>query len=675
MTRRIALALFTLSHLALASVAGPAVRAAQGDTFVPIHAEAKQALAHGDRALLQARETGAERTWSDALDAWQSALEATTVEDLVPLAVQEQGDEVWPDADGSFSVRNEGVAVAVLRRLTQLEAGERARWSTRFAELAQKRLTEASSTKPLMQRVERNFPATRAAALASLRLADQQLELGAVDSAKLWLERARQHATLATGLEDLLAAVALRDDFIVVLAPPPAPESWRSATELKLVREINLYTTSSGVSSKGEGFDRGLIPGGVFLDDGRIVIHHPAAVFVVDESVSGPIFEPRKLLEGFPRRSGATFAPGGQAWPLEPATNGEDLFFVLGRAIIAGNTSAVCRLAPPSATGEVAHLRWVMSTQGHAGSDGIITPLEEFLEVGTWEFQPGPVVFDSMLLVQARQWLPVESGSGSAVDTSRPSCYALALDLETGKPLWSRFLGKGSDVQRDFGTRFGAGGRPAAPAQPIALSNGRAFCATGVGLGALLNLADGRVEWTFRPKRRDSEEQGWARPHRPGIVTAKDLESVLWGPPDSRNLYWLRARADFEGTGLTAFAPASMGSSVAVLGDGDPAAVLLGFAGAARSLSSLDPETGRITQGLRLRRTEEFRGPSLASDSRVFLCTDRTLYLFDRERELLLLESHGLQAGDSAGGGPLIAKDGRVVVLGSNRVFVFEAVE
>ena len=643
----------------------------QASTFVPVHAEAKEALARGDRSLQRARAEDAERYWAEALDAWRTALDLSATGDLVPLLVQDEGDEVWSDVDGSFEHRTEGVAVAVLRRLSLLPESERARWTARFDELASKRLTEARSVTALLARIERDFPATSAAALASLRLADRELEAGALQTAHAWLERGRTHIGLGAGQASLLASFERREAFITELSPPPSPAAWRTATSLKLEREIDLHTRSSGNRPEGEGFDRGLIQGGVFLADGRIVIHHPAAVFVVDESGAGPIFEPRKLLENFPRRSGATFAPGGQAWPLSPATDGEDLFFVLGRAIVAGNTSAICRLSPPAATGEAAHLRWVLSTQGHSGSDGIITPLEEFLEPGTWEFQPGPVVFESLLIVQARQWLPVESGAATSVDTSRPRCFALALDVQTGLPVWTRFLGKGSDVQRDFGNRFVGGNRPAAPAQPIALSGSRAFCATGVGLGVLLDLTDGRILWTFGPERRDADLPGWVRPHRPSFVASKGVQSVLWGPPDSQKLYWLRAATDLNGRGLLTHLPADIGSARAVLASGDPSAILLGFSGAARSLSSLDPDTGKVTQALRLRRTEEFRGPSLASESRVFLCTDRSLYLFDRKRELLLLESYGLQATDPAGGGTVIAKDNRVVVLGANRVFIF----
>ena len=317
-------------------------------------------------------------------------------------------------------------------------------------------------------------------------------------------------------------------------------------------------------------------------------------------------------------------------------------------------------------------MQWVLSTQGHADASGVITPIEDFLPPGTWEFQPGPVVYESLLLVQARQWLAVESGAATAVDTSRPSCYVIALDLASGKPSWTRFLGKGSDVQRDFGSRFVGGNRPAAPAQPIALRDGKAFCATGVGLGALVDVADGRILWTFLPERREADELGWVRAHRPSFVSTIDDDSVLWGPPDSSRLYWLRAGSNLGGA-LFAFPEAKIGSAQTVLGSGSSSAVLLGSAGAARSLSSLDPRSGEVTQGVRFRRTEEFRGSSLASEKRVFVCTDRTLYVFDRERELLLTGSHGLRNGDSTGGGTVIANGERLVILGSNRVFVFSA--
>lgn len=648
---------------------------AQSDTFVPLHEEARDDLAIGDRALQRARGSQSTRDWNETFDAWQSALERTTVGDRVPLAVQQESDEVWLDTEGNFARRSEGVAVAVLSRLTRLTQEERRGWRERFGELASNRLLEAPYAAGPLANLERNLPATRAAAIACLRLADLALEGARPESAKTWLERARQHTALAALDAPFAEAFAQRDEFVATLAPERVVEPWERASKLEEIREVDLRARTIGTPPKGSGFDRGLISGGVFLDDGRFVVHHPLAVFVVEESgITGPIFEPRKLLEAFPRQSGATFAPSGQAWPLDPTTDGHDLYFVLGRAIVAGNTSAVCRLTPPPAVGEAASLAWVLSTHGHADADQKITRLSTLLEPGTWEFQPGPKIFESLLIVQARQWLPVGEGAATSVDTSRPRCWVLALDIETGFPVWTRFLGKGSDVQQDFGTRFG-GARPAAPAQPVALQGNRAFCATGVGLGVCLTLPDGRIEWSFSPKRRDSEQHGWVRAHRPGFVRGEAGTSILWGPPDSDELYWLRASADLGGDGLETFLPAPIRNARAVVPGGTESAVLLGFSGAKRSLSSLDPNTGEVARALDLRRTEEFRGPSLATPWRVLLCTDRSLYLFDRTRDLLLMESHGLRGGDSLGGGTLVAKGNRIAVLGENRVYLFEAGE
>ena len=313
MKRVFAAALFSFGFFALTAV----VANAQSDTFVPHNAEAKAELARGDLALIRARSTGTEKDWADAFDSWRSALAQSETGELVPLHVQVKEDEVWRDADGTFAQRSEGVAVAALRRLSQLEPAERERWRARFDELAQRRLAEASSASGLLARVERNFPGTSSAALACLHLAELNIESGSRETARTWLDRGIVHAELAAGLSNLLTSFERRFELLRMLTPIAKNEPWRDATSLKLEREINLYTRTTGNTPRGYGFDRGLIAGGVFLDDGRIAIHHPAAVFIVDESGAGPIFEPRKLLENFPRRSGATFAPGGQAWPLE----------------------------------------------------------------------------------------------------------------------------------------------------------------------------------------------------------------------------------------------------------------------------------------------------------------------------------------------------------------------
>lgn len=670
--------LTSLGALGLLALAAPGSLAAAlvpeegplgNETFVPVSDDARAALARGDRALLRARIDPDAKTWADTFDAWRSALTVSEPGEQVPPAVQTDDAEVFPDPGHDFARRTEGIAVAVLRRLTSLTPAELSRWTERFAALGDAELDQAGTDPVRLARVERDLPATRAAALAALRLADLALEEGRTTHAT-WTARGSWHARRA-GTQDVLAALERR----TARSPreTDAPEAWEDADELRLENAVQLAVSSTRRRLDGEGFDRGLLQGACWLDDGRVALQHPVATFLVDEAGVGPVFKPERLLDVFGARGGRTFVPSGQAWPLGPVTDGEDLFFVLGRAIVPGNSSTVCRVTPPSELADAATLRWAISTAGHVDAAGVIRPLEELLEPGVWEFQPGPVLAGSRLLVQARQWIASQEEDASTIDVSNPRAWLVCLDAATGLPVWSRFLAKGTDVQRDLGSRFVGGGRAAAPAQPLTRIDDAVFCGTGLGVGVLVDVADGRVAYSFKTRRRSADDPGWVAAHAPHHVHGSERSAVLYAPGDSDHLYWLRDHADLENEGLLVQHPFPIGGGRAVLGGEPDAAVVLGSSGPHRTISELDPEQGRVSPALNLRPTETFQGQGVVSRTRALFATDRSLYLFDRTRDLYLLQSHSLRAQGALGGGSLLCRGDRVCVIGSDRVFFFRA--
>ena len=74
-----------------------------------------------------------------------------------------------------------------------------------------------------------------------------------------------------------------------------------------------------------------------------------------------------------------------------------------------------------------------------------------------------------------------------------------------------------------------------------------------------------------------------------------------------------------------------------------------------------------------LGRAEHFTGAGLASGERALVASDRTLYMYDRTRELYLQSAVPLE--DAAGnmGGTVFARGSKVWMLGLDTIWTFEA--
>jgi hypothetical protein len=248
----------------------------------------------------------------------------------------------------------------------------------------------------------------------------------------------------------------------------------------------------------------------------------------------------------------------------------------------------------------------------------------------------------------------------------------LALDLETGRPLWRRFLARGVELVRDTG-RLSSGDTQRAPGQPLLALEGLVFCGTHLGAAALVDPTDGRLVWTLLSRRRDPERLAWTGwtpepPVPPGTTAGSTL---LWAPVDSDMLYGLEARASPQSPSRSplVFPPRAAGEALALLGGDAAEALVLARAGVRRTLSAWDAQTGGRRDALYLAPDESFSGAGLVSPQRALFASDRGVYLFDRTRELYLLDYEPLQ-GPPKGGGDVYARGERVYVVGREGFWV-----
>jgi hypothetical protein len=652
----------------------------RNDVFLPVSTARDEALAAGDAALTESRAVddpeSSERALVAALESWREALLIGSGEAGVAA-----GDPRAPEAlDGvDFGPAParvlEGVESALLRRLAGLLPEEEARWRERTEPLAGSALSAAGNRPRALAAVERLHPRTDGAARAALRLADQALEAGRRDAAAAWAARGSRHATDPR----LLAAFELR---AAAAAPPARPDrtaGWRSGTRLVAAGQLDLHPAQrSPFGRRRDATFGGVNAGLVRLADGRLAVQTPIDVFLVTQDADGDLarggsFDPYELVSGVlgplpPLWFEADRMPPG--WPLEPATDGRDLVLVLGRTQRSDEPNALAVVQPPPPPGAALQpplpkLRWAVQGDRIArAGDAEATPHPALAPLAAADVQPGPVVVGERVVALFR----TADGESEA--------WLAAFELATGEPAWLRFLARGTPVTRDLGRLQGRQAdqvlRRASP-PPLALHSAAGaalFVDTGLGAASLVDLVDGRLDWSFRSRRRRGSARGWTgwRPlHAPD---GPGPGGVLWAPADSDRLYRLvPAPLASPGDPLWA-APRAIGEATALLGGERGAEVVLGRAGARLTVSERRAD-GRRLDALWLGPGEQFRGPGLCSARRVAACSDRGLYLFDREQELLLLDYAplpGLPSGTSVG----LADGGDdIFVLGDGSLWAF----
>lgn len=655
---------------------------------LPLREEAAEALVRGDRACLLALEGGpaAEGRWTEAFEAWHSALVESAPGDAVPVGPRlpqgernrepllERAAALWPDRDHSFARRTEAVEVAVLRRLAGLEPERRAPWTRRFEGLAAERLGEGRATLEAGQgparwaRVERLFPATRAALAAAVARFELDFEAGRPRQAAAWLERAERHGALlglapedpwTRGLEGRRAVLDRE-----LLAPTRSAPPWTRASLFRPEPDGGHTLTRPGFAkpralARVEGQ-----PGLCFLDDERVAVQTTGTVWVLDPRDEHRIFEPWRLAEELGQPIASSLSRTGRGWPFFPTGRGDDLFLVSGRADReAGNL--LQRVRTPRHI-ELPVAVWSLGGAGLVQRDPLTDevrrlPLEEVLEAGLWEFQPGPLLVEDLLLVQARQWSLLErDGRREVGSPGEARVWLLALEAASGAPHWKRLLCRGSDLVDDFGFGLPRATLVETPGEALEATRGGVFVGTNLGAGLLLDLADGRLRWALQNRRRDPSEPGARAGGRPGtrVSSSAQGEQLLWAPADSRRLYALSTALDFAPTGapapppLVPWPPVDLEGGELLLGGRPGEALVLGAAGARRTLSAHDLTRGRRYDSIYLARGEGWLPGALLTDGKVLFAAEGGLYRLDRQRELYLESFQPLAvASDFAAGG------------------------
>lgn len=670
-----------LSSLLLALPAGPAAGLQddlplggegplRNSTFLPQHPEATEELERGDQAWSRASAGGAgaplERV--AAFDAWARALAESSCGDGVRVAIDGKTPGPWDDSDGTSARRSEGVETAVLRRLLSIPDTDRAAWSERFDAAARGALEDAAQSVEALAEVERRFPLTRPAALAALRCADAALEMGRPVSAKTWCRRARLHAGCAPDQPRLLEAISVRESFAGDLIPEPESEAWEDATALQLTFSSRLERSEVfGRMGEPPPYGRDLAPGATFLGDGDLIIQTGQTLSWVDseslDSRAGGVRSRVLLREVLPDEQDPRpwVTPSAGGWPIMPVARDREVVVIVDRGM-AGRF--IREVAYPAQGNHLMNLR--VSDEGQFDIDWHLAPADPVelarnlgLE-GSYEWQPGPVIHEDLVLVQARRLSePNAEGVFEGDDL-----WLFALERQSGELRWSRLLTDAADLRGNLGRRSGI----PTTAMPLFVEDGVVLVGTNVGLVSAYDIADGRLLWSMRNQRRLAEEPGWpgsTPPRLSGSIGSSPAAVVT--PFDSEFAYVLPLQGVFDDrffvesplarNGLIDLASAS-GTELWLGRDGRHRALRARAKGAPpRSLLYLD-------------EGERFTGSPAVSRGRVLLATDRSLLLLDRERELYLLDSVALPDEGAGRGGAVFTHGGHAVVIGHDTYWV-----
>ena len=661
------------------------------DVYLPTSEQATKALAEGDRHLQWALEESpaADLEWTAAFEAWRDALARSRAGDSVPggvgIGLQDQAGhfaERWPDRDNSFARRTEAVEIAVERRLAGIDSRARAQWTSRFETLASERLRAARGTSRSrrldLATLERSFPATRAATRAALELFGLEFEVGRAESALNWLERAERHAALAAW-DGVRSGIDARRAALLELTrtEDPAP-LWPTATEIVPKTSHNLVLPNF---FKPSGFARIEGPPGIaFLSDGRYAVQTTGMTWVLSHEEEDRVFEPWRAAAEQGQSIPRTVDRTGKDWPHLPASDGEHIYLVCGRAD-GSKSNVVQKILPPREI-DLPIVLWSLGSAGLITRGGLHLSVEEVLGEGMWEFQPGPLLIDDTLFVQARQWTQTTTPDGPEVNApGEARAWLIALDARSGRPRWKRFLCRGTDVVSDVGTRFGREVLLRTPASALVATVGGIFVGTNLGVGCLVDLADGRLRWSLRNRRRPSEVNGWKGSGRLDELegSARGAKTLLWAPADSDRLYALSPGLDFASPGgstpapLVPYPPLEIDESRVLVGGTPDEVLVLGRAGARLTLSAHDLSSGERHDSIYLAREERYFPGALVSPTHVLFAAERGIYLLDRERELYLAHHAPLRMDSDYASSGLWASGRHLFLLAAGKLWIFEA--
>jgi hypothetical protein len=602
-----------------------------------------------------------------AFDAWRRALLVSSK----GAAVSAQGSGLSKEQSTRTTF---GVEEAVLRRIGALSPAQRLLWVERFETLGAEALTNLPGSQPsgALERIERTHPGTQAAAQGALILGDRAAEEGALATARLWWKRAGRHSRLSTpqGARNKLQAAVQRRHRSLAGKDPSGQQTLLGAKKLKTVRQDRLENFSVAAHSlKRVPLGRGLRLGAVELSDGSVLVQGPRiALFYEPQSLDG-IGRPERIwLKGWSLPGSGELrpvaVPSAGGWSLLPASDGERVVLVIdrgepGRTIrglarpARGNALAMVKRNPPNHPSLVWVRRGLKWEGPDATDDG--PNLSAVLE-----YQPGPLIVGNQLFVLARSMSQTVDGNFQDGDLT-----LISFNLANGRLLRSLLITQASDLTRES-SLLGYSPELRTVSMPLALIGETILCGTNAGLVAAVEL-DGRLLWTLRTRRRHPDAPGW-----PGSRPPLSTPTGVWiAPGDSDRLYRLDPR---PGTTPLLAPILHLGQSLDLAGSSQSGLLLMGRSGPREALIEVSLDRGSGESGgtadplLHLGPAERFTGTSLHSTDRTLLATNHRLYLFDRSREMLLLDAPALLGQDL--GGDLVGLREHILLLGANTVRV-----
>jgi hypothetical protein len=662
--------------------------ALENDSFLPSAAAPAKKIAEGDRAFVKARASGT-GAYEQALDAWHEALRISALDDTLA----EDADlaailgALLPDPDHTRTRRSESIECAVVRRVRAIDPRVGDAWRARFDALAADDLAAAGADETRLARVAHDHPLTHAAARACLELFDLEFEKAELSLARAWLARASE-AARATAPPDaaFAAAIERRASALRAVANMRSDgardgEAWQRAEHVHLVTRVALGRDTTG----GDRIHAPRTRSGIARMDGdATIVQNADVVYAIGASGSVRRIDLASAAAELTLTFAPTFSDPQSNIRASPASDGEHLVVVAGRGLASRGNALLC-FARGASSGDLVPM-WGYGDQAARVTGDAAKSFDEMLEPGVWEFEAGAALFGDLVLVHARQWTS-DGARAAAVDEGHVRAWCLAFDRATGAVRWKRWLAGGA-VLASAGARGPGEARGAATSSAdLGLSRwseradgGAAsglfaehvFISTELGVGVLLDAADGTLEWSLRNRRRASD--GLARAGVAPLLTSACGETRtsewLWAPGDSDALYRVRDGADRDGRGVLAQAPRRLRPADVVLG-GD-ACGCVGFdpSPLERSVWSDDEKSGARASSLSIAREESAPAAVLLSPARIAFATDRALYVCDRTRELALVDRVPLVDVGRREQPALIARGDRLYVADSSTLWI-----
>lgn len=526
----------------------------ENDSFVPVSRAAEEALARGDRVWIEiSRANPSAELPAETLDRWREALALSAPGELVRAALGDARDEKlpWPpDPRGEREHRYVGVERALVERFLATaplqdvpapagskEAPTRMRapplaayeaWRKRFDALAEVAAREAGGDERALEKLAREFPWTRAAAQAELKLADLAFERGSSATADERLRRASAQLAGREGADGdaLRAALQARTSALHPPQLPSNPSVFARANKLEPSMRFPLEAWSSGVRR----VERTRVYAGIASSsDGSIVIQTPRELVRILAGKAARI-----ALEPELARARATppepFADRASDWVHAPADDGDMAVLVVGRT---NDESDNALLALDVKLGRA---RWCWSGNGVWREGGAAADPTNLLGGGRLEFEPGPILFGELVWVHVRAWPSSGSAEPARPSPARFESWWCALDRRTGELRARTLLGRGASPVASL-EKPNLGIRVPTPQAPAAVRDDgspQAWVDTGLGLLAEVCLLDGRVQ-TVRAASRVRADEPYRGTASGTLVASHPLASDarIWAPADS----------------------------------------------------------------------------------------------------------------------------------------------